>query len=757
MPDPAFQAGMRAGDAVIDTLLSFFPNLLNQMNRIGGAGGPIPVYDTQLGYDDVFRNAGYGDLTSTVLGIGTGFVEPGPAEFRALGDLAPLLAGIPRFNLLRRLPDETIDAIDAATEAGTLARPARNLDEMGVALRDPDFGGPMRAEPGRGFGVRQRFFRGENAAGEGPYIDIEGFRKQTFANGGIYTTDNPNYVAGFFDAYGNRQQDATGLEFYLTPRPDALLDVTAPQNYGGPNPDVMARVEQAALNLHPEADFAHERGRIAAIFDGYRNGDLTANDLVRELRGFEQLGGHGLGHLMNAAGVDVLMQHIDDSWNTSNPVMEGVVFNRDVMQPYQVDTGRSFAEADFEMQMGTYERQIEGAFPKRERPDLQDLSRTLERRLDAVLPLIGNNIGENAEIWQEVSRLFSERGMDLENRARFARVLQDADDPMRSLALAQQFSPGYAWQTAQDLGGRFPTIREFNELYDTTLDLPVSFGKDAIVAGLIQRMLGEEAFRLPDLPPSTGAHFQWGFGGPPNNVGIDSRAREDFVNMLHDEGEQATYNFLAERAPHVPSENVERFLQELRTEHNLSDFSGTHTPSVTTINLPNARLSDLRRHVQGEHYGRAIEVLMEENPGLSREDAEAWAHRIKEDQLDHDTLMRASPEFTPHQALTVREILEIEDTGRAYQYVRDHAPHVRPEEIMQYLREQSAHLDHSLLGDLLTRDQQSDVLAYVRADQRPAALLKLKEWFPNHTSEDHQALLNILSNLLGGAGSGGGR
>lgn len=73
------------------------PNLLNQLNRIGGAS--VPAFDPDVGYADVFRNAGYSDAAAMGLGIAADVAEPGP-PVRAIGAMAALS---PR--LLQRLAD----------------------------------------------------------------------------------------------------------------------------------------------------------------------------------------------------------------------------------------------------------------------------------------------------------------------------------------------------------------------------------------------------------------------------------------------------------------------------------------------------------------------------------------------------------------------------------------------------------------------------------------------------------------------------
>lgn len=80
-------------EALLTAIFSPLPNALNQLNRIGGTAAP---YDSQLSYDQVFRNAGYDDGVASLLGLAAGFAEPGPGELKALGDLLPVLAIIGR-------------------------------------------------------------------------------------------------------------------------------------------------------------------------------------------------------------------------------------------------------------------------------------------------------------------------------------------------------------------------------------------------------------------------------------------------------------------------------------------------------------------------------------------------------------------------------------------------------------------------------------------------------------------------------------
>lgn len=142
MPDPT-RAGMNAGDFVIDTLLSIFPNVLNQLNRVGGTD--VPVFDPHLGYPEVFQNAGYSPAVSAALGLGTGFLEPGPAEFRALGDLAPLLGAIPLnphlFRDVRRT--QFLNPADlAGAQGNSLRRSPNEMREFAARIEQEGFQEP---------------------------------------------------------------------------------------------------------------------------------------------------------------------------------------------------------------------------------------------------------------------------------------------------------------------------------------------------------------------------------------------------------------------------------------------------------------------------------------------------------------------------------------------------------------------------------------------------------------------------------------
>lgn len=89
--------------AMLNAIFSPVPNALNQLNRIGGA--EVPLYDSQLTYEDVFRNAGYDELAAALLGLGAGAAEPGPGELKALAELLPTMA------ILARLPREVAEAL----------------------------------------------------------------------------------------------------------------------------------------------------------------------------------------------------------------------------------------------------------------------------------------------------------------------------------------------------------------------------------------------------------------------------------------------------------------------------------------------------------------------------------------------------------------------------------------------------------------------------------------------------------------------
>lgn len=87
---PPNEFNQQLGNAMFQVISSLFTNPLNQINRIGGQAENIPVYDPNLGYADVFRNAGYDNTPAEVMGMIAGMVEPGPGE---ISDAAKIIGG----------------------------------------------------------------------------------------------------------------------------------------------------------------------------------------------------------------------------------------------------------------------------------------------------------------------------------------------------------------------------------------------------------------------------------------------------------------------------------------------------------------------------------------------------------------------------------------------------------------------------------------------------------------------------------------
>lgn len=167
--------------ANLERALAVGPNVLNQLNRIGGAN--VPVFDQQLGYGDVFRNAGYSPAVATGLGLAADFAEPGP-DMKALAAAGGALAmAVPRQwidNAMRlfgpRTPDMPVfRQIDASEEGLRLYSEGLASLEPGkrefVTHYPPEV---MAEKAARG----DRFFLNENGAGY--IIDHEGDLQAVF-------------------------------------------------------------------------------------------------------------------------------------------------------------------------------------------------------------------------------------------------------------------------------------------------------------------------------------------------------------------------------------------------------------------------------------------------------------------------------------------------------------------------------------------------------------------------------------------------
>lgn len=171
VPDPAANA------------MALGPNLLNQLNRIGGAN--VPVFDPELGYQQVFENAGYDPNVALGLGFAADFAEPGPDArmLAAAGGLAAGAMAVPRgwidnavSMLGRRTPDAPVfRQLDATPEGLRLySEGLASLDggkRSFVTHYTPE---EMARKAERG----DRFFLNENGAGY--IIDLDGDLQAVF-------------------------------------------------------------------------------------------------------------------------------------------------------------------------------------------------------------------------------------------------------------------------------------------------------------------------------------------------------------------------------------------------------------------------------------------------------------------------------------------------------------------------------------------------------------------------------------------------
>lgn len=292
LPGPS---SARANQEIMNQLWSFVESFFSNADRASwdATAGRESEWRPGSTYEDAYAERGATGPAGQALGAYSRVMEP---------DLIGLLGSLFDAGRAARPAARAADVAEAAPAARVATH---------TPVTNPETGLPMTLYRSQAPG-----------GGVGPIA-----RDMGLTETGARYYGQPEYVRGF----AMHEPGNVLVEGQMAARPGGLWDATNP----GSNPDLMARVMEAAVSEVPDA----HRAMLLRSIDNFSQGIESEADFLHTLR---TIFGRDMAGVADRAGLDVLLQRPDDFRAPSG--IEAVAFNQQAFQPSNTVDPRAFVD-----------------------------------------------------------------------------------------------------------------------------------------------------------------------------------------------------------------------------------------------------------------------------------------------------------------------------------------------------------------------------------------------------------------------------